>query len=388
MGLFDKLFKNKKVKPEGRPVEEDTAKDIDFTTLSKEDREKFIESQCEVVNECKKYIKEAKSEYGIVGSYFSDVQIIESMSEEDRGKIKDVAYRVAELSVDRRMYIAEEGKISPSRYRQMLKDEKVIVENLKKLQNNEVYLQAVKSDISALNAEKMSLKTMAKELVERQQMVRKITVIALFVFAVLFLVMAYIGYNSRNDDGITFLVVLLLAALFLAVDAVIYSNTIRETRLTERKLNKAITLLNKVKIKLFNTTNVVEYQYAKYNVKSAGELAEQYQMFLEVKKLKEKYRNATIELNELEQKLVNMLRNAGLFDANIWLNQAKALYDSKEMVEIRHNYAVRRQVLREQIEQSKAKASSALAILEEVENEYPQYAGEVKNAKLKYNIKL
>lgn len=374
MGIFNFFKKKKKTAVKADYSENE---EIDFSELSPEERKKYAEAQCEIIRECKKFIDDAKNEYRAVGSYFSDIQIIETLPKETRDSITALAKDISELSVDRRMYMAEESRISAARYRQFSREENNIIDGIKKLQSDEAYLQVVKRDINALEGEKMSLRLSARELVERQRLIRKLSVISIFAFAVIFMIMIFAGFNTNADDSVAFLAILFLAALFVAADAAVYSRTIYDIKLTGKKLNKAVTLLNKVKIKLFNITNVIEYQYAKYGVKSSYELADQYQLYLEAKKIKEKYKAATIELNELEDKLLAILHGFSLFDADIWIKQAHALCEPKEMVEIRHEYSVRRQKLRKQIEESDLKVQDAKNVLKSIMSAYPSMSGEV-----------
>lgn len=369
MAFFD-IFKKKK-----RIVEEKTDDSIDFLALSKEEQENYIESQYDIIRECNQFINDAKAEYKVVGSYFSDIQLIDTQPEEIREQIRNVAKSIDELSVDRRIYKNEESKVSMSRYRQMARDEKNIVDSIKKLQNNESFQQLVKRDMKLLEGEIAALRIAAEELVERQEMFRKISVASVIAFGLLFLVMIFHGLTTEEEFGIGFLVILLLATIFLTVEVVIYTKTIYEVRLTQKKLHKAIILSNRVKIKYLNATNLVEYQYAKFDVKSSYELSEEYQLYLEAKRQKENYRRATIELSLQEEKLLELLSNPPLFDSKIWLSQVRALYDAKEMVEIRHGYSVRRQILRNQIEESQKKAEDAARTLNDLMVTNPTYKG-------------
>ncbi len=382
MKLFN-IFKKKKPEqvqpiPDEEPV---------FEVMTPDDKKKYIEAQADTIIECNNFIKGAKQEYGIIGSYFADIQTIEALPVQQRKQISDIAKQISDLSVDRRIFMSEESKVSMARYRQMSRDEDEMVDAIKKMQNDEAYLQVVKRDRSALEGEKMSLRMAAKELTHRQYSIRKITLAAAIVFAILFVIIIVMGFYAQKADTFLFLVVLFLATVFLAIVVMAYTSTIREIRLTERKLNKAVILLNKVKIKLFNTTNLLDYQYAKYEVQSSYELSEQYQLYLEAKKVKEKYNNATLELTELEDSLMGILHSYALYDADRWLAQPGALHDPKEMVELRHEYSQRRQLLREQIKDAQKKAEDAVDVLNDIEENYPELSGNVQDAKRKVAVK-
>lgn len=379
MAFLD-LFKKKKSTIKQQSLEEQP----DFEQMSLEDKEKYVESLYETIRECNQFIREAKKEYKIVGAYFSDIQIIETQPEEKREQIRNVAKRIMDVSVDRRIYKNEESRVSDARFRQMTRDEDTIVEGMKKLQNDEAYQQLVKRDMNLLEGEKESLRITAQELEDRQETLRKVSVSSVVAFGILFLVMIIHGFTAKGEIGFGFLVILLIAAAFLALEVAIYSRTIYEVYLTQRRLNKAIFLSNRVKIKYLNATNLVDYQYEKYDVKNSYELAEQYQLFLEAKKQKENYRKATLELSDLEEQLLELLANPPLFDSNIWLEQVRALCDTKEMVEIRHNYSTRRQKLRKQIEESQKKAEEAADLINLFAIKVPSSRGMILAVKDRY----
>lgn len=379
MAFLD-LFKKKKSTLKQQSLEEQP----DFAQMSPEDKEKYVESLYETIRECNQFIREAKKEYKIVGAYFSDIQIIETQPEEKREQIRDVAKRIMDVSVDRRIYKNEEGRVSAARYRQMTRDEETIVAGMKKLQNDEAYQQLVKRDMNLLEGEKESLRITAQELEDRQETLRKVSVSSVVAFGILFLVMIIHGFSAEGEIGFGFLVILLIAAAFLALEVAIYSRTIYEVHLTQKRLNKAIFLSNRVKIKYLNATNLVDYQYEKYDVKNSYELAEQYQLFLEAKKQKENYRRATMELSDLEEQLLELLASPPLFDSNIWLEQVRALCDTKEMVEIRHNYSTRRQKLRKQIEESQKKAEEAADLINLFAIKFPSSRGMILAVKDRY----
>lgn len=382
MAFFGLFKKRKKI---GEQLIQDEMPD--FAVMSREDQEKYIESQYEIIRECNQFISEARTEYRIVGSYFSDIQLIETLPQEQRSQVCQVAKDIAEVSVDRRIYKNEESKVSPARYRQMVRDEASIVEGLKKLQNDEAYQQVVKRDMNLLEGEKESLRMTAGELTERQEMLRKVSVVSVMAFGVLFLIMVIQGFMTEGGPGMGFWVILLLAAAFLAIEVVIYTKTIYEVKLTQKRLSRAIVLSNRVKIKYLNVTSLVDYQHEKYEVRSAYELAEQYQLYLEAKKQKENYRSATMELSRLEEQLLELLSNPPLYDANIWLEQVRALYDPREMVEIRHGYSMRRQKLRSQIEESQKKAAMTADTINELAVKYPSCRGMILAVKERYGEK-
>ena len=71
------------------------------------------------------------------------------------------------------------------------------------------------------------------------------------------------------------------------------------------------------------------------------------------------------------------MRKLHIVDPDIWLHQAEALVDRKEMVEIRHGLVEQRQSLRKQMEYNKDIAVDAQTKLKDMIHAYPQYANQV-----------
>lgn len=387
MGLFS-IFGRKKRKKNieaADSVIDTKLEDVDFSKLSYEERSRYVEEQCAAIVECNNNVENAKKEYKTISSYFADIQIIESQPDDVRDRITGLAKTIADLSVDRKMLFTGEKKISGTRYMQLLEEEDTIVDGIKNLKNNEIYLQVVKKDMSALTGEKAALAMDTRELMDRQKIIKNITIVSMICFVIIFTVFMALSMNSGEDYSLILFIILFFAAVFAVGDILLYQRTVYNIKLTEKKVNRAIALHNKVKIKYINTTNLIEYQYAKYGVKSSYELADLYQRYLETKAVREKYRQATLELSDNEEQLEELLYTLELFAPRVWLSQVKALCEPKEMVEIRHEYSISRQKLRKLIEENAKKAEEAKSALREIISKYPGYAPDILKIIEKYD---
>lgn len=387
MGLLDS-FKKKKKQPNLAEKEETLdvrLEEIDFSKLSAEERNRYVEEQCQAILECNRNVEQAKRDYKTISSYFADIQIIESQPENVRDRITYLAKCIADLTVDRKMLFTGEKKLSGTRYMQMRQEEDTIVDGIKNLKNNEIYLQVVKRDMNALTGEKAALAMDARELTDRQKIIKNITVVSMICFVIIFSVFMVLSINSKEDYSLVLFVILFFAAFFAVGDILLYRRTVYNMKLTEKKMNRAIALHNKVKIKYINTMNLIQFQYAKYGVKSSYELSDLYQRYLETKAVREKYRETTLELSDNEAELEELLMELGLYDPRLWLTQVKALCDPKEMVEIRHEYSISRQKLRRLIEGDTGKAEEAKASLRKIIEKYPGFAPEILSIVEKYD---
>ena len=157
-------------------------------------------------------------------------------------------------------------------------------------------------------------------------------------------------------------------------------------KLAQIKLNKAITLLNTVKIKYVNSTNCIDYSCKKYNVNSALELRFQWEQYCKAKKMQLELARNTERMNEFNIKLMDQLKKYEVSDLDIWTYQAAALIDNKEMVEIRHRLNLRRQKIRERIEYNTGIKEKGFAQLTNLVEKIPEAKQEVANVLEEYHI--
>ena len=71
-------------------------------------------------------------------------------------------------------------------------------------------------------------------------------------------------------------------------------------------------------------------------------------------------------------------------DPDVWVHQSDAIYDNREMVEVRHNLIGRRQKLRKQLEYNQEIASEARDEVKDVIRRYPEAADSLMETVNKY----
>lgn len=324
---------------------------MDAASLEPDEKQEYVASLKDTVTSLEEKNAGIKAEYKAVSSYLSDIQLIDTMPTEEHDKLVKLAKHIQTLTVDRKIYQTTEGRISNSRYISMQHHEDEIKDVIVDMSNDEQHIQMISRDMKIIEAEKFGLRQDAKDLSHDQNLVGQITLISFLalisVFAVYILSSIFnpAGINDTAFLIIIFCVLLLVTAVFLISRKIKYN-----IKLTEAKLNRAISIHNKLKIKYVNAVSTLDYKKAKYDVDSAYELSRLYEMYLEAKKENEKYRRTTSEINEATEKLMTMLKNLNLYDPYIWQNEIRSLADKREMVEVRHRLNVRRQKLREQLE--------------------------------------
>ncbi len=365
---------------------EKSSTDINSRMFDKVSRTQYVRMQCEQVLESSNYIDEAKKEYASVTEYLNDIQKIEGLPSEPRQIISEVAEDMFKLNHERVESRKKKSRLPASKYDYYLAHEDELSGAIKKMQNDEQYFQMVKKDLNMLEAEKVALNEDIEQSVIRQGNIKNLSLMV-FIAVILALVLLVVsGKVTPSGDNYILTVVLFIMTIAVVLMFVINRNAVYTLKLAEKKLNRAITIQNKVKIKYINIVNTIEYQYAKYGVQNSYEFANIYQMFLEDKKDRERYSKTTGRLGRATDQLTNLLAGIGVHDAEIWQGQLEALFNPKEMVEIRHGLNVQRQKLREQIEYNVSRIEEAKKNVTSLVKKNPQYAKEVLEIVESYDI--
>ncbi len=305
---------------------------------------------CEQMIEISKELEDQKAEYRVVTSYLNDVEILENLPEEEQKELADIAQNVAQLNVSRDAFLNTSKKISDAQFAQMQREEDEIPRAIKRLQSNETYQMTIKRDMTYLDGKKHQW-TYHKEEMKRQKKFLKNAAYALtgmFVLVAIILITVQLGFDG--DVGLAWTILVFAVAGVGAYISWKMQDCVYEIKQAEVNINGAIVLLNKVKLKYVNITSAVDYACEKYHVKNSHELNYMWEQYMEAVKEKEKYAKTNEELEYFNGRLVRMLKNYQLYDPKVWVYQAQALIEKKEMVEVKHNLLVRRQKLRSRIE--------------------------------------
>ena len=383
--FFSKLFKKRKKKTEDVYLNPELDIEAEFSKRgSKVNKEyqlieqmQYVNTQCEQIADSSKYIAELKAEYQIVDNYISDVKIIENQPEKVQKSLKSAVEAVKKLQTQRENIKNSAPLISGNRYAIFEKHQNEFPKALTDFINDEKYCQKVKHDMQLLEAEKLSLHEDMRDFNTRRINIRNISIISLLGICVVFAI--FIGTGKfTGDDGITlFMIVLLLAAIFVLLILLLVRSTTYKIKLSDRKLQRAIVLLNKTKVKYVNIYSSVEYQKEKFNVKNSLELSKEYEAYLMEKKRAEKYRSSTVELDEAMGRFNERLAKLNLYDASIWEKQMSAFLNPKEIEAIKTTLLNRRQKLRSRIDYNMEQIENAKNGIIAFVKKNPELADEV-----------
>lgn len=347
-----------------------------------------IEDICTQAADAVKVIQEAKLEYKAVTDYLADIQKIDRMEGKDREDMEDAARNIITLTRERSKYQTTDIKLSDVQFRNISRYDNDMLREIKNIRKNEDYQRKVKGDLRQLDAEKVKLEFEKNEILKGQEMLRKLAFLSGTVIVIMNLVFLYLYSEKEMNLKVPFILSVVLGAA-IAFFVFYESRRNRQEMLNNgKKRNKLVGLTNKVKIKYVNTQNALDYAYDKFMVNSSDELSNIYDKYVKAKREAEQYRSNTGMLNLYNNQLIRLLDSYYLKDSEIWIYQAVAIIDNKEMVEIRHRLNERRQKLRERIEFNYKVQDESVKKLELLKEKKPELGTAIEEAIKKYQIDI
>lgn len=382
MNLIKKLFRTRKeYQPLGESEwEEDGVglagrENLDVTDSVQ--RRKFVEDCLEQMGEAAEEVEHLQEEYRLVNAYLKDMEEIEALPEYEKSLVEEHAKAISVLDSDRERYIERGSRMAESDYRKMERLEDEAEEAIGKLREAEEYQEKIKKDLQRLEGEKHACRYRMDEAQTALMNMRGMTVICVIAVVACVVILLLLEFVLKMDARVGYLLMAVVAALVLTVLFVKYKEADRELHSASRSYNKVIMLQNKVKIRYVNNTGLLDYLYMKYHTESAAKFEDLWAKYQVEKEERMRIEKTEQDLEFYSKQLVRQLKNYRLFDPIIWVHQAGALLDPKEMVEVRHNLILRRQSLRKQMDYNRETAESAKGEIMALVKEYPRYAEEI-----------
>lgn len=347
MSFLDWLFKRKKKTQPNIEIQEENIQPAELKDPVA--IRNYVINVCEQMIDISREMDDIRREYDQVTAYLNDIQIVEGLEGDQKQQLIEITTQVSKLIVSRNEYMNAEKKISDETFNQMQELEKEVPAIIRRLMDNEKYLDTIKRDLNLLAAEKVEWSVLRLERQEEKESLTKLSQILLVVFGVIAIVVAGLSICFQWQ-----LLPIIVVAFFATVCAsyimIRMQDCDKDIRKCDINQNYAITLENRVKIKYVNIKNAVDYTCRRFRVNNSRELTYNYEQYQEVCKEREKFKNINEDLEYFNNRLVRIMRGLNLYDAKIWLNYANAVIDPREMVELKHDYFSRRQNLRNRIE--------------------------------------
>lgn len=305
---------------------------------------------CEQLMEQSRGVNESKKEYRAATKYLQDIQALEELPEYEYQAIQDAARSILALTQKQKEMGHRKQGVTDAQYAQMshLADE--MPDNILRLKSNENYQSMVKRDMANLEGEKIEWGYYL-ESVQREIKMLKVSLAAiLLLLAVGVGVMVYLQYGMRMDMATWILAAALIAVLAGSVCMLRLQGSRMELSRSRVNINRAIALSNRLKTKYVHAANAVDFACERFHVNNSLELNYLWEQYMDAVKERKAFEKANEDLEFFNHRLMRLLKQYRLFDAEIWQNHVKALVDKNEMAEVKHALIVQRQTLRDQME--------------------------------------
>ena len=323
-------------------------------------------------------------EYGLVTSYLKDIEEIEALPLEQRAELNEYAEKIVNLEKVQEGYSKGGRRITEVKFRHMEAMEDEVQDGFKKMREAEEYRALIRQDLQRLDGERHAYHYRKAELRETLVNAKGMSQILLIAAAACIVMLVILQFGLEMNVKIGYMLTAALAAVAVTYFYIRYSDAEKELERVNSGINRLISLQNTVKIRYVNNKNLLDYLYLKFKVESAAELDLLFQKYQEEVVERQKMEETEEEYSFYQKQMRHILYQFNLKDPNIWLHQAIALIDNREMVEIRHELIERRQNIRKQIDYNTEVAKNAQGEIKDIVDKYPQYSKEIANVISEY----
>lgn len=341
------------------------------------EKKSYAERLCEQMAICSQRIDSAKKEHQAVNNYINDIQLIEKLEEPAKSSVEYYARRIITLREDKKSIREHSTKIPESKYIYMQHHEHEIKDILKIMHDDEEECQRLKTDMHHIEGEKIALRYEKRDGMKKLSIIRSVAKIGM-VTILLLLGMLVAGMLASKQNMLLAIYGVVIGALVgAAVLIVLNQKLTAELSLTDKKINKAIGLMNKYKLLYVNVKSRLDYEYEAHGVKNSFELNDLWRLYLLAKKEHEAFHLNADNTYKAIDGLVAELENAHIHDASVWPSQVDAIIDGRRMNEIRHTLNIRKQKLRQSIDFNMGTMENSKLQLKKLVEKNPSMAKQV-----------
>ncbi len=348
-------------------------------------REKYIRSLVEQVKDASVQLDKLSYEYNVVTAVLKDMDELDALPQTEKNRITEIARKILHFQKEKQDYQNKRSRLTDSQFYRMEQYEDSAPRIYEDMHKAEKYREMIKDDLSRLEGEKHAFQYRKSELKHGMSDSRGMALICMLAMGLLLCMLAIMQFGFEMKTGVGYVITIVVGAIALALIYARFMDQSKELKRVEKGMNRIILLQNTVKIRYVNNVNLLDYLYLKYNVKSAREWKTLCDVYEEEKRARAINEMNEEELEYQQSELLKILRNYQLSDARLWLRSPLALYDHREMVEIRHEHIVRRQKLRAQMDYNRRMAKEGEKELKAFVAEYPQYSKEALDMMERYS---
>lgn len=308
--------------------------------------EQTILDSCEEVISLTKQNEGEKARLKALEGYVSDIDKIEALPADKRKEIMSAADIIEKKELSTKNYQNSEKKISDEDFMIMMDNEDTIPDEIKKMQNNEEYVEKMRTSLRAIEGEHSEAKIDLDDVKNARIFLKKASIGFYIIYISGFILVLILNASSELSMKIPFLLYLLFGAVAILVIFLIETGNENHRKQASRYLNSVTSILNTTRMKYAAGINAVEFLKATYGVNSSIELNYKWEAYLEAVRERDRFLSDNEDLSYYTSKLLKLLKPLDLSDDDVWLEQTKALKDDEVIKKIRSIFVKREEALR------------------------------------------
>jgi uncharacterized membrane protein len=349
----------------------------DINVLDYREREMYVRDKCEQMKAATEDIEGQKQEYKHVTEQLADIDELCALSLSQFTELERAAKKIDNIERQEEKYVRPLTKITEAQFREMERLENEIPDAIRKIRKEEDHQMTIKRDLNLLEGEKGALAYQRKEERIKARNAKALLSICSFVSLLAILLLFALQVTLSFDVRLGYYIVLAFFGISLTGVSVTYKNAQAAQVKAEKKINRAISLQNTVKIKYVNSTNLIDYYYSKYNVNNSYELNYMWEKYVEEKAARNHSEEVALKLETARKELMSILRNYRLNDPAMFIYQPSILTEEEVLTDVRRSLILRRKKLKKGMDFNQYSLETSKKEIEDLVREYPKFSREI-----------
>ncbi|WP_113671985.1 hypothetical protein [Vallitalea guaymasensis] len=259
------------------------------------------------------------AEYDRVNKIHTSIQQIEKMNKKQLAEFENCANNYIAIKNDKVEYV-DRIKGAGQQFDYLQDYEENIDDVIKNLKSVEQRQRDVKNDITYIEGEKGDLLYGKERLIKAQKFVKILMIGLLTIFAFSALILSVVYTNNDVDIFIPSIIMIVVIGFFSLWIYIFRRYVIHEIKKNNILMQRAVELLNKVKLKYVNNEQFLAYEYNKYKVKSGDMLEDRWKQFQQNKKDKSNIHKISGNIIILEDDIERVLKKHDIQSINYILD--------------------------------------------------------------------
>ncbi len=351
-------------------------------------REKYIRSLVEQVRDAENELNKLSAEYNAVTAMLKDMDEIDSLPVTEKVTLSDAARNILYYEEEAKNYEMKRSAITEAQFRSMERFEDNMPGAYEDMAEAEKKQEYIRGDLRKLEGEKHAFLYRQDELKHEIVNLKGMTIICVFATILCIIMLFILQFGFEMDTKAGYIITVLVAAFAITMMYIKFTDATKDLKRVEKGINRLILLQNTVKIRYVNNTNLLDYLYTKYNIGSAKELKNIWELYQIEREERERAVQNERDLTYHQAELLRKLRKYQLNDVYAWLHNPRAIIEHNEMVELRHAHILQRQKLRARMDYNKRLAKEGQRELKEFVSQYPEYSKEALDMVERYSTAL